>query len=230
MNSLSIDNHHYIKLPEGVSLALNPAGIAVRSAAFVIDFIIRILIFIPASFLLESLGDAGVGLFLLLLFCLNWFYYIFFELRNGQSPGKRIMKLKVMQDNGLPVSFGSVVIRNLLRPVDALPVGYMLGLLSVMFSAQFKRLGDWAGGTIVVYCDNVAPVQDTGTSLLSAVPRSLTTDEQRALIEFIQRSPQLSEQRQQELAVIVAQALQVVPAEALSYVNELGKYFAGGSR
>ncbi len=92
------------------------------------------------------LGLAVVGLFLV------WFgYFVLFEaVWSGQTPGKRMLGLRVMRDNGYPVRAGDAVVRNLVRIVDALPSMYLVGLVVMLFNGRSKRLGDFAAGTVVV--------------------------------------------------------------------------------
>jgi uncharacterized RDD family membrane protein YckC len=84
-------------------------------------------------------------------FGLFWGYYILFEwLWNGQSPGKRVARTRVMRVDGSPVGVTDVVVRNLVRIIDFLPFGYGIGLLTMVSNRQARRLGDFAAGTLVV--------------------------------------------------------------------------------
>tara|TARA_R100000687_G_scaffold17388_1_gene13937 strand:+ start:30491 stop:31186 length:696 start_codon:yes stop_codon:yes gene_type:complete len=222
-----IDNKIGIQLPEGVSLTLVPAGIAARTAAFIIDFLYRTLLFLAAALVLSQVGQAGEGILLVILFILNWCYYIFFEYRNGASPGKRKMNLKVVADNGLPAGFSAIVLRNLLRPVDMLPLGYALGLVSMVLSQNFKRLGDWAAGTMVVYQQQLQPLPTATGQALTQAPQPLASSEQAAVLDFWLRHGSLSEQRQQELAELLTSALDIETDNNVAYLCALGAYYAG---
>jgi hypothetical protein len=101
------------------------------------------------------------------------------------------------------------VIRNLLRVVDFLPVCYVAGLVSMLFSQRFERLGDLAGGTLVVYDQLAQRVESVGSAVPVAVPVRLDLVEQRALIRFAQRRRDLSESRRDELAAIAAPVLKI---------------------
>ncbi len=84
-------------------------------------------------------------------------YFAFFErVWRGQSPGKRLLKLRVVSDDGGGVSANQSVTRNLLRVADILPAQYIVGLASMLSSTSGKRLGDWAAGTIVIRLDRPA--------------------------------------------------------------------------
>src|SRR5689334_3988829 len=123
--SVSLDTLYTAETPEGIALALRPAGIVARFCAFLIDAVIRLAILIAASALLGWLGGMGGGLLLIVFFLVEWFYPVVFELaRGGATPGKRSMNLRVVMDSGLPVNPAASLLRNLLRAADFLPLGY----------------------------------------------------------------------------------------------------------
>ncbi|MCG8590278.1 MAG: RDD family protein [Proteobacteria bacterium] len=115
----------------------------------------------------ERLAEEGTvefdwsGVFLLLVaawilidFVVEWTYFVAFELAtDGRSPGKALMRLRVVRDGGLPIGVRESMLRNLLRIVDVLPRYYMVGLFSASISNQHKRLGNFAAGTLVVRND-----------------------------------------------------------------------------
>ena len=97
-------------------------------------------------------GEIGVAFWLILLFALEWLYPIVFELRaSGASPGKRAFGLKVVMENGLPVTAAASVTRNLLRAADFLPFGFALCHRLDADPSDCKRLGDIAAATLVVH-------------------------------------------------------------------------------
>ena len=104
---------------------------------------------------LESLGVGPqllLALLALVVFAIFWGYYIFFEAAwNGQTPGKRLLGLRVMRADGTPVALTEVAIRNLVRIVDFLPLAYGVGVLTMFFQPQSRRMGDLAAGTLVVF-------------------------------------------------------------------------------
>src|SRR5690606_19248089 len=98
------------------------------------------------------LGQFGLGTGALLLFLVQWWYMVLFEVfYQGRTPGKRWLGLKVVHDDGTPVGWASPLTRNLLRFVDMLPFGYFIGALCCLCHPSFKRLGDLAGGSQVMY-------------------------------------------------------------------------------
>ncbi|MDE1163933.1 MAG: RDD family protein [Pseudomonas sp.] len=223
-----VDTRHAIETPEGIDLSLRPAGLVSRVLAFAIDLGVRGLILGILFMGLVYLGKLGLGLGAILLFLVNWWYMVLFEVLNqGRSPGKQLMGLAVVQDDGTPIGWSASLVRNLLRFVDMLPLGYFLGAISCLQHPTFKRLGDLAAGTLVIYLDPppVRPQLPQVEPL--AAPVALTLTEQRALMSFAERQGDLSPQRARELASIVAQALQVTPAEAPERINRIARGLLG---
>jgi uncharacterized RDD family membrane protein YckC len=85
------------------------------------------------------------------LFALQAAYHAGFEaLRDGQTPGKRLLGIRVVRDGGYPLGPGRAILRNLLRPLDFLPVFFGVGLVVALVTSRAQRLGDLAAGTLVV--------------------------------------------------------------------------------
>lgn len=150
-------------------------------------------------------GEIGMALWLILLFLLEWVYPMVFELRaSGASPGKRAFGLKVVMDNGLPVTAAASVIRNLLRFADFLPFGFGCAIVSMLIRSDCKRLGDIAAATMVVHVR-----RDVPRAVLQDVPpltpaRALGRDDQAAIIALAARAPRLTPARLDELAALAA--------------------------
>src|SRR5579859_6423302 len=149
--------------PERVSLEYDIAGIGSRAAAAVVDTTIQavtmLVVFIAltaANGLASVGGGAGATTLLLALFVLALLavadgYFILFEIVwNGQTPGKRMVGIRVIRENGYPMRPIDAVIRNLVRIIDWLPGAYGIGVLTMLLNKRSKRLGDFASGTIVV--------------------------------------------------------------------------------
>lgn len=199
-----IDTYRAIETPEGVELRLRVAGPVVRCLAWVIDLLIRAGIYIVLAIVLSMFGKFGWGLLLVGLFLIEWFYPVLFEVyRHGVTPGKRAMGLCVVNDDGTPVGWSASMIRNLLRYVDFLPVLYGFGLISMLLHPDFKRLGDIAAGTRVVYRD--AAKKAATVPVVPARPPHfpLNLEAQRAVINFAERSQEIAPERMEELASIV---------------------------
>ena len=149
-----LDTRYQVETPEGIDLHLRPAGLVPRALAFAIDLAIRGLILSATFIVLGLLGQFGMGLGTILLFLVTWWYMVLFEVLNqGRSPGKQMLGLRVVHDDGTPIGWAASLTRNLLRFVDILPFGYTLGIISCLNHPAFKRLGDIAAGTLVVYRD-----------------------------------------------------------------------------
>lgn len=203
-----LDNTSKIETPEGIELTLEVAGIVPRSIAYLIDWLIFVALYIAISLIVSPFGNFGQGLYLILLFIIYWLYPIFFEVfRNGQTPGKKAMGLKVVHQDGTPISLSASFVRNILLVADFLPAFYVTGILSIMFNSQFKRLGDMAAGTLVIYTkkDKEDEPIPTHKPLGPAIP--LTLEEQKAILSLAERHQQLSESRQQELSSLLPEKM-----------------------
>jgi uncharacterized RDD family membrane protein YckC len=201
------DNVVVAETPEGILLELRPAGVGVRFYAFLIDWLVRLaVLYVVANVIaIRFMGGIGVALWFILLFALEWFYPVVFELTpSGATPGKRAYGLRVVMDTGLPVTPAASIARNLLRVADFLPLLYGFAIVSMIVRRDCKRLGDIAAATMVVYepkavkriaLDKVAPV----------VPaRLLSPEDQAAVIALALRAPTLTEERLDELAALAA--------------------------
>lgn len=230
MPDLVLDSRYQVETPEGIDLVLRPAGPMPRALAFAIDLLIRGAIISAAIYLASLLGDFGQGLLLLVLFSINWLYMLLFEVLNdGSTPGKRIIGLKVVHDDGTRIGWSSSAVRNLLRFVDALPIGYAVGLLASLVSPNFKRLGDLAAGTLVVYQDQPPPRPPIEDGPSTACPVALNQDEQRAILGFAERHKQLSAARSSEVATILAEPLHIHPAVAEDELQRIARRLLGQS-
>lgn len=198
----ALDTVRRVATPEGCELYLRIAGPTVRARAWLFDFGIRLAIFVAAMMLLARVGQLGWATGMLLVFGLEWFYPVLFEvLWQGATPGKKLSGLIVLHDDGTPVGWGASFTRNTLRFVDFLPLGYACGLLTLWLNKDGKRLGDLLAGTVVCYRSETAtPPVDDGFLDAEAAPFPLTQDEQRALLEYRQRAAALTEARADELA------------------------------
>lgn len=220
-----------IDTPEQTSLEFPLAGIGSRFLAMAADTAIQaavgFLIFIVLIIMLPGFslfGMAGGAQWVLALFIIAGFllysaYFAFFEIVwNGQTPGKRYAQLRVMKDDGRPISPYDAIARNLLRIVDSMPGFYGVGVLSVLISKQSKRLGDFVAGTVVVHetaLEGVRPFAETRVdeSLPAFDASSITVDELRLIETFIERrdslEPGLRGSMASQIAARIGEKLQV---------------------
>lgn len=166
MGGKALDKEHVgIKTPEYISLQFQLAGLGSRAIAYIIDNLImtfiNIFLIIIAVVLFAASPDLGamieansyiVAILLIGLFLINWGYFIVLEFYwGGKTIGKKIMGIRVIQENGHSLTFLSSLIRNLLRIIDQLPAYNLLGIIMIYFNSKKKRVGDLLAGTIVVY-------------------------------------------------------------------------------
>jgi uncharacterized membrane protein SpoIIM required for sporulation/uncharacterized RDD family membrane protein YckC len=217
-----------IETPELVTFSYTIAGVGSRVAAALIDYLLCLLLFIALILTLAFTGANSVGprdgrtisdawalsIIVIGQFLILWGYYVLWEgLADGQTPGKRIMRLRVVSDGGYSVTFAASAIRNLVRILDMQPVvTYGLGIGSIVATKQGKRLGDLAAGTIVVrerivhtpavqvpQSDAVTTGSDDPAEQPAATVR-LTDDEFAVLEQFMNRRSSFDPARRVELA------------------------------
>jgi uncharacterized RDD family membrane protein YckC len=198
-----LDTARRIATPEGIELALRLAGPVPRAGAWALDCLLRLGILAVLAIVLGVLGGFGTGLFLLAWFLLEWLYPAWCEVNwGGATPGKKVMGLAVLHDDGTPVRWPAALTRNLLRAIDFLPLLYGFGLAAMLANRDFKRLGDLAAGTIVVYREARPRGFRVPQAPPLAPPVPLTLAEQRAILDFAERAQGLTPERAAELAMI----------------------------
>jgi uncharacterized RDD family membrane protein YckC len=191
--------------PEGILLELRPAGLTARFYAFGLDWGIRLVVLYAAAMAAAVMGGIGAAFFFILFFALEWFYPVGFELAaSGATPGKRVFGLKVVMDNGLPVTPAASLTRNLLRAADFLPFGYGFAIVSMLLRRDFKRLGDIAAATIVVHEPRAVSRIDLSDVAPVVPARTLAPQDQAAVVALAARAPRLTAERLDELAALAA--------------------------
>lgn len=224
----ALDTVTYYETPEGIVLRLNIAGPVPRACAWLIDLLIKGGLYLVLGIGLSLLAEAGMGLYLVLVFLMEWFYPVFFEVGWGATPGKQAMDLRVIHDNGSPVSFPASTLRNLLRAADFLPLCYGFGLISMLLSKDFKRLGDLAAGTLVVHHHRKKNLPNISEAKPVQPPAGLRVNEQRTLLDYSERSLTLSRERCMELADILFEVTGKRGAEALDELNGYANWIFKG--
>ncbi len=196
-----LDTLYTAETPEGIALSLRPAGLVSRSMAYLVDFGIRIVLFIVVAMVAGAMGGMGSALLMITYFFMEWLYPVVFELTtSGATPGKRALGLRVVMDSGLPVTPAAALTRNLLRAADFLPFLYGFGAMAMLTRRDFKRLGDLAAGTLVVYSDTVNLHGEVPKATPVAPLRALTPREQAAIVSWAGRASRLTPARFEELA------------------------------
>jgi uncharacterized membrane protein SpoIIM required for sporulation/uncharacterized RDD family membrane protein YckC len=212
-----------IETPELVTFSYTIAGAGSRVVAALIDYLVCLILFVAliAGFAFigasspfsgrASASDAwALAIVVLGQFFILWGYYVLWEgLADGQTPGKRYMRLRVVSDGGYSVTFAGSAIRNLVRIVDMQPVfTYGLGIGSILLNKQGKRLGDLAAGTLVVREQLIRRESGIGnrssarlgTTPVGARQARLTDDEYAVLERFMERRASLDDARRVLLA------------------------------
>lgn len=223
-----LDTVYLVETPEGIDLQAQLAGPVSRAIAYSIDVTIRSVILTIIWMVLIFAGNTGIGIILLLSFILEWFYPVLFEVyNNGQTIGKKYMGLTVVNDDLTPINWGASLIRNLLRFADFMPFSYLGGLLSMVLTSKFQRLGDLAVGSLVIYKSEIR--QHASLPTCQPYPPSipLSLEDQIAIIGFTERHKDLSHDRQKELASILAEITHLEPEKNIKYLRGVGNWLLG---
>ena len=210
-----------IATPEGIELDVTLAGLGSRTAAAVIDTLIKGAVSIALLFATgfadalfgsvfeDTSGAVGFAIVTVLLF-LVWFGYdvLFETLASGRTPGKRAAGIRVVRMGGRPVGLIASTIRNLLRMVDGLPTMYGVGIVSILVTSNNQRVGDLAAGTLVVRERRVAPSLPTpamSREVLDYVHNwdvsAVSAEEVATVRQFLDRRGAFTPQARYELAL-----------------------------
>lgn len=238
----SIDGQINVITPENIAFHYEVAGPFRRLPAYLIDLAFRVLIAIALSLLLWAVASVGlfefgIGFMAIGFFVLTHFYGGLFEtFWNGQTPGKRLIGLRVLTVDGRPINALQAVLRNILRDVDTMPyafaflasdmqlVGlYWVGLIAMALNDRYQRLGDLAAGTMVVverraWSHGIVQITEPAALALAAeipVDFEVTRSLGKALAMYAERRLALSPLRRAEvarhLAVPLAARLRLPP-------------------
>jgi uncharacterized RDD family membrane protein YckC len=221
-----------IDTPENILLDAEIAGFGSRCVAAMIDYLyIFALLFCFSALFINAFSrnsnppssdeaTSALALLIVVQFAILTFYHLFFELIwNGQTPGKRRVGIRVVQANGLPVTASGVVIRNLVRLFDFLPLFYGLGLVVLFSTRTTQRLGDLAARTIVIRERKALTLSSVREDLsvryehlraTEPIPHyvviePLSQHDRRTVIDFLQRRPSLN--NREHLATLLAKQM-----------------------
>jgi uncharacterized RDD family membrane protein YckC len=227
-----LDTTRRVATPEGIELTLRLAGPVPRALAWSVDLALRVVVVLVVMMVASQLGRAGWGVVLLAAFFVEWILPALFEAQmGGQTPGKRLFGLAVLNDDGTPLRWPGALTRNLLRAVDFLPFFYAFGLVAMLLNRDFKRLGDLAAGTVVVYLSTEKEAQrkiPEAPPLAPPVPLDL--DEQRAVLDLAERAAGLTKERVEELAALPTPLVGSLDGErAAARLLGMANYLAGKS-
>jgi uncharacterized RDD family membrane protein YckC len=206
--------------PERIVFQYPLAGPFRRLFAYFLDQVI-IAILIVAAIIVSitvSLGSsAGIGLILVAYFLLSWGYQLGLEaMFNGQTLGKKALRLRVVSDQGVPITAAQAVVRNLVGAAEGLiPFWYMLAISSMVLTKKFQRLGDLAAGTMVIVEDRpwrvgVLSVREQAVeNLLPWLPVRISAGQEmaRTLSDYVKRRGRFSQALREEMAAPLARPL-----------------------
>jgi uncharacterized RDD family membrane protein YckC len=230
----------HVRTPEGVAFSYRLASPVLRLAAWVVDWLTvtaawTMLAAIIGMLSIVSRDFAGMVM-VIGYFLLSQGYRIAAEwLWRGQTLGKKVMRLRVVDERGLRITFAQIALRNLLRAVDGLPFAYLVGGLAALFSRKAQRLGDLAAGTLVVW-EPLEPVPDPSTlqtgkynSLREHLPvvarlrQTVTPGEARAAWQALARRDKFEDAARVRLFAELAahfRGITPVPLEATEAVSD----------
>lgn len=249
-----LDTKLVLETPEGAEFEIRPAGFLARGIALVIDEFLKLLIYLVLIVVVNAISSNFIpqirqlvaSLILIIFFVLTWFYGVIFEQMNdGKTPGKVVSSVKVTNADGTPVGIMQSIIRNLFRSVDSLFLsmpGLMLlgffpslillgfpGLFFVLFSKNFRRLGDHLADTIVIHTSQPRVASYKGSLTDTLVPPAMSLPEQRLLLAFQDRNEEFSDERKVELAEVLQPLHGVSGKEAVDVCLAYANSIRGGS-
>ncbi|MFN8034641.1 MAG: RDD family protein [Acidimicrobiia bacterium] len=229
---MNLDDRYRIETPEGVPVELTLAGLGSRFLALLLDTTIQVaILFLLAIFFGVENGYLRAFLILAVFLVLFGYHILFETVANGRTPGKAAAGIRVVALDGGPVTFLPSAVRNLLRIVDGCTILTFflapVGLIAVFVSDRNQRVGDMAGGTLVVR-DRVAvpappivPVVATDAPYLAWDVSGVTADELATIRRFLDRRLSLSPDARQRLGEELASRIRPKVAGAESWPAEL---------
>lgn len=231
----SLEQHIDVETPEQVVLSYTVAGVGTRAAAALIDqlvmwgFIIAVYLLLLLPSWLGNKHTAtpqpsrtavawALAIVGLMVFAIQWGYYVVFEaIWDGQTPGKRALHIRVVQDGGYSVGFGASAVRNLVRVIDMQPgFVYAVGIIAVVLSKTGKRLGDMVAGTFIVQerieRKAAAASPADGAAPEGALPAvaALSDDEYELLGRFLERHATLDVEHRMQLEAQLGERFRAV--------------------
>jgi uncharacterized RDD family membrane protein YckC len=217
-----------LELPEEIDLQVELANVGSRTLAILVDIsigaLILFIVYALTMILAHDVADDWLTkvssnvlktMLMLLIFGFQWVYFNLFEwMWNGQTPGKRLLNLRVIKVDGSPVSGIDVLLRNLSRPIDTLgPMG-LIGLLMIFVSCRAQRLGDVLARTFVIHETkidwSIFDQMERAAVAAGAIPAAairLTSAEWELLHRYLNRREQFEAMARHRLAITLHESL-----------------------
>ena len=215
-NDEPLDTSIRLVTPERITFQYPLAGPFRRAMAYLVDLIVWFAILLAcwllALVLSFSVGGMGLGMgaFLVIWFVMSWGYGGFCEaVFNGRTAGKRALGIRVVSVDGVPITAGQAVLRNLLWVVEwAAPFAYMPALVSMLLTRRFQRLGDLAAGTMVIVERRpgrgvlMRVDEPASSAILPRLPPRVPAGPElaRALADYVQHRGRFNRDRREEMA------------------------------
>jgi uncharacterized RDD family membrane protein YckC len=238
----AMDRNVDVRTPESVELTYHLAGLGSRFLAVIVDQALQLAILaaIVAGLVLigshappaqrhEAASDkaieaTAIAIVVFTVFAIFFGYFIAFEaFWNGQTPGKKLLGIRVVRDGGFPIDLAAAVVRNLVRIGELLLDYYAIAAVSSILSPENKRLGDYAAGTLVVRDASIALPEEraaAGEPVYGAT-RYLSGEERALIARFLDRRDALSPDRRRALAGRIAERIRErLPSEMQAYDDE----------
>lgn len=220
-----------IRTPEGIAFRLQLASPYLRFLAWVVDMMVVATIMTVSLRILGPIFEFGAYLVMFLgQFFIQFIYSVIMEwFCRGRTLGKLLLRLRVVDEQGLRLQFNQVVVRNLMRALDSLAMFYAVGGLVCLLSRKNQRLGDIAAGTIVIrHQREIAPATDVIKTekynslrayphLVSRLRRNLTPEETALALRAVVRRHELDPEARLHLFEALAvhyRAIVTFPEEA----------------
>ncbi|HEY3676168.1 MAG TPA: RDD family protein [Candidatus Tumulicola sp.] len=237
-----MDRNVDVRTPESVELTYHLAGLGSRFLAVIIDQALQIAILVAIFAGLALIGAhapprprheaasdklvqaIAIAIIVVITFSAFFGYFIVFEaFWNGQTPGKKLLGIRVVRDGGFPIDLGAAAVRNLVRVGELILGYYAIAAASTILSDENKRLGDYAAGTLVVRdasLDLPAERAFVAEPVYGAT-RYLSGEERALIVRFLERRDALSPERRTALATqIAARVRDRLPPEMQTYDDE----------
>ena len=218
----------------GIDVSLPVAGAGARAYAFLIDWCIRLLIALAWFSVAALIYNGSVSLAPPPDNDARWFgavvtpplaiyflYHYLLELvMHGRTPGKRMAGVRVISRDGSTPGVGALLIRNVFRLIDSLPLFYGIGLIAVIASSEHRRIGDVAAGTVLAY-EAAASAAAAGSSAAAAAPYDAVAAE--LVAELLGRWPLLTSSARRRLALQLLSRYGV-PSDTLTGADDASLY------
>jgi uncharacterized RDD family membrane protein YckC len=237
-----MDRSISVRTPESIAFSYELAGLGSRFLALAVDMALQVLILVAILWGFALIGSQAskpamktsipvataesfaVAVIVTILFLVFFGYFIAFEaFWNGQTPGKKLLGIRVVRDGGYPLDLAGSFIRNLVRVGEFVLGLYAMSAVATLLSSENKRLGDMAAGTIVVRdarAHSLAAIRERAN--LEQQPRSaMLSDEEHALIaRFVARRDGMAAEHRRALAAQIADRVRTRVSRDLQHLGD----------